>query len=263
MSTAPSQPAADLREADAPGDAAVGASDATPTESLPADRTPWVEAWAGVLCLSAVAATAALLMGRSGGWFLPAVCLGVGLLAAGFDAATGRVPNPITYTAVLIGLLGNGLAMILPAFGGARVAEHWLGAAGLAQSVYGLLVLGGIGVIGVAVAGMGGGDMKLLAAFGALLGLRQSINVLLCGVAVAVAYAVVNLLLSGRLNATLRVAAGHLLSLVYLRELPDLREAGVRGSRRTIPLAVPLLIGLFAPHLPPVRSAVQWLTAPG
>ena len=39
---------------------------------------------------------------------------------------------------------------------------------------------------------------------------------MLCGGAVAVLYAIVNLLIAGRLNATCRAAAVHFLNLLYL-----------------------------------------------
>jgi Flp pilus assembly protein protease CpaA len=106
---------------------------------------------------------------------------------------------------------------------------------------------------------MGGGDMKLLAAVGALLGLSRASDALLCALAVAVVYSLVNLAIRGRLNATVRAAAVQLLNLVYLR---DLTPAAL-PSRKTIPLAVPVLIGLVLSRLPPTIAASAWLKGVG
>jgi prepilin peptidase CpaA len=222
---------------------------------------PWPEAWTAVVCLAAVVATVGALTGSitGRGLFLPAICLGTALLAAGFDAATGRIPNPITYTGILLGLLlncaGPALQPVAP-----RLVSQWLGAAGPTQAALGLLVFGGIGLVGLMFAGMGGGDMKLLAAIGAILGVSRATDALMVGGAVAVAYALVNLLIAGRLNATVRVAAVHLLMLVYLRERAPLPVT--TPSRRTIPLAIPLLVGLLIARIPAVTGAVGWLTNP-
>ena len=229
-----------------------------PPRAAPASRRrfPWAEAWAGVLTLSAAAATAAPVAGggRGDGVFVPAVCLGVAALAAAFDAATGRIPNAVTYTAVLVGLVVNGAALALHA-AAPRLADHWLGAAGPTQSVFGLLAFGGVGLVCRLVAGMGGGDMKLLAAVGALLGVSRASDALACGLVVAAAYAVTNLLIAGRLNATVRAAAVLALNAAYFGDLTPTAAA----SRRSIPLAIPVLAGLVLSRLPPVVAASAWV----
>jgi prepilin signal peptidase PulO-like enzyme (type II secretory pathway) len=234
------------------------------TDSPMPRSVPWIEAWVAIVCLAAIMATVGLMArgGHGEGIFLGAFCLGLTALAAGFDAATGRIPNPITYTGVLAGLfincLGAALQRISP-----HLAEQWLGSAGPTQSVLGLLLFGGIGLVGMFFAGMGGGDMKLLAAIGAVLGLARAGDVLLCGAAVAVVYSVVNLLIAGKLNATVRTAASHLLILIYLRERPSISaETPSPASRRTIPLAIPLLAGLMLSGVPAIAGAIGWLTHP-
>ena len=244
---------------------------AIPADSEPATKTPWPEAWGAIVGLAAVVATIAMLVRGHGGTdagpsisglFLPVLCLGVVILAAGFDAATNRIPNPLTYTAVLVGIVLNCLALLLNQVA-PRVVSQWLGAAGPTQSALGLLLFGGIGLIGVVFAGMGGGDMKLLAAIGAMLGLTRASDVLICGAAVAIVYSLVNVIIAGRLNATFRIAASHLLNWVYLRRwtLADDREKP--ASRRTIPLALPLLAGMMLAQTPLVANAISWLTQPG
>ena len=214
-----------------------------PVEGLPtAVSGKWVEVWVAVVVMSAIIATASILIrgGQGAGVFLIALCTGAVLVAAGFDAATGRIPNPITYTAILLGLSVNSLGMVLRRVA-PGVAAHWLGAAGPTQALLGLLVFGGIGMVCLLLAGMGGGDMKLLAAVGAMLGLSRAADALACGVAVAVVYAVINLVLSGRLDATVRAAAVQMLNLAYLRD----RSSTAAHARRTIPLAVRFSSGLF------------------
>src|SRR4051812_48263448 len=122
-----------------------------PAESPPPAATPrpnanvpWPAIWTAVVALSAAVATVGLLArhGTGGGLFVPALCFGVVLLAAGFDSATARVPNPLTYAAILAGLflscLGAALATSAP-----RLAEYWLGAPAPSQALYGLLAFGG------------------------------------------------------------------------------------------------------------------------
>jgi prepilin peptidase CpaA len=229
--------------------------------SAPAPRpTPWLEVWVGVLVLAAIVATAALVAthGIKAGLFVRVLCLGTLVLAAGFDAATGRIPNPLTYNAVLLGLSVNCLGLLLK-LAAPRMAEHWLGAAGPTQALLGLLVFGGVGLVCKLLSGMGGGDMKLLAAVGAMLGLSRASDVLGCALVVAVVYSVVNLLIAGRLNATVRAAAVQALNLVFLRD----PAPTVGPSRRTIPLAVPVLLGMLLSALPPVAAATKWVKGIG
>jgi prepilin peptidase CpaA len=225
-------------------------------------RSHWSEIWAAAIGLSAVVATMALLLRPSSahGLFLLALCFAVALLAAGFDAATGRIPKQITYTGIVLGLGLNCADGLIrrhwPTF-----SFQWLGAAGPTQSLYGLLLFGGMGIIGVLFAGMGGGDMKLLAAVGAILGISNAGDALLCGYAIAIVYSLANLLVAGRLTATIRAAVVGLLNWVYLRERP--LAAGKRATQKTIPLAIPLLIGLIISRIPAVGSATGWLLRAG
>lgn len=83
-----------------------------------------------------------------------ALLLGV-LLAGGWDLARRRMPNWLTF-----GLMGLGLGMGFIAGG----------SAGLAVSLQGLLLGGALLFIPFLLGGMGAGDVKLLAAIGALKG---------------------------------------------------------------------------------------------
>lgn len=223
----------------------------------------WPETWVAVISLSALIATvAAVARPGSAGLFLPLLCLGATILAAVFDAATGRIPNPVTYTAILLGVALNGLApLVLHA--APRIAAGWLGAAGVSQSLHGLLIFGGIGLVGVIFAGMGGGDMKLLAAIGAMLGVGRATESLLVGLAVAIVYSLINLIIAGRLNAIFRAAACQMLDVIFLKRWTSLNEKIPAQGRWMIPQAIPLLIGMVLGHVPAVARFTTWLMNPG
>jgi prepilin peptidase CpaA len=77
------------------------------------------------------------------------------VVAAGWDIATRRIPNPLTLTAMGCGLLGH-LSL---------THGH-----GLAWSAAGLTVGLGLMLPPALLGSLGGGDLKLMAALGALLG---------------------------------------------------------------------------------------------
>lgn len=214
-------------------------------QALPAEnsiRIPWIWVWMILLALAgAGSAIAAALRDQRDGLFIPALTLGFLLLAAGYDAATGRIPNPLTYTAILIGLAINAAAWGLDRFGNAPI--DWVGAVGPTQSFVGLLICGGIGILCMIGGGFGGGDMKVLASLGAMLGWRRSVDPLLFGLGVAAVYSLINLAIRGRLNRVMGIAATQLLTLVYLHRPAPLPAIATSASK--IPLALPLVIGLL------------------
>jgi prepilin signal peptidase PulO-like enzyme (type II secretory pathway) len=228
--------------------------------SMARPSLPWLEIWAGVVAFSAVLATINLMVRgqHATGLFVPILCLVVVGLAAAFDAATGRLPNPLTYTAILLGLFINSTGTLLQTTAPAA-AEHWLGAVGPKQAFEGLLLFGGIGVVSFLVRGMGGGDMKQIAAVGAMLGISRAADALLCALAIAIVNGLVNLVVAGRLSAALRRAAGQLLDLVFLGQLPT--PARIRHSE--IPVAIPIFLGVLLAHLPVVARISAWLFGAG
>jgi Flp pilus assembly protein protease CpaA len=215
----------------------------------------WPVLWTVLLALAALGATAALvLIGPApvpaagspshAGYFLLVLTVLIATLAAWFDAATTRIPNPLTYTALALGLILNLVQSIATSGHQSKLTawlSAWLGAPGVADGLFGLALCGGIGLICLLFAGMGGGDMKLLTAFGVLLGFGQVRAVLVWALVAALPYAIVNLLVLGRLNRVLKVASLLLLSCVYLRQ-PAAVET---PSKTSVPLAVPLLAGLL------------------
>lgn len=208
----------------------------------------WLALWMGMAAVAWTGSLIAALAGH-GGHLAATMCLVVLLAATAFDAATSRIPNELTYPAMLIGLALGCVAHL----GGAPA--RLAGSAGAVQSVLGLLACGGIGLASMALAGMGGGDMKLLAAVGAMLGMSAAMTVLLYALAAAVIYALADLTVRGRLNSAMREVAVGALELVCIGRPPsEQRPAG-----RTIPLAVPLLAGLVLSRMVPARTVWAWL----
>jgi len=217
------------------------------------DRLPWAATWVLLLSLSAVV-NALLIAATHGtrGFFLPALATCVCLLAALFDAWTHRIPNPLTYTAALLGLGLNLMAPLLETVH-AHAAVVWLGAVGPGASLLGLGVCAGIPLLLLplvwAVFGRDSlnlGDLKVMAAVGVSLGLINTASVAIVALGVALVYAAVNLAVMGRLNSVLSAGAHRLLELFYLRRLmtPLPGEAVTAASH--IPMAVPLALGTAA-----------------
>ena len=98
----------------------------------------------------------------------------VGLLLAASvtDILRGRISNWITYPGLVAGLL----------FGAIRLSEAGhleLDTTGLTESLLGIAGCGGIMLTCFLLSDMGGGDVKLLAAVGAFLGLQHGLTALL------------------------------------------------------------------------------------
>jgi prepilin peptidase CpaA len=94
---------------------------------------------------------------------------GIAIVAAWFDVRSARIPNWFTYGALLGALLLRGML---------------LGWAGLKNGALGIAIAGGIFFLLFLLGGMGGGDVKLMAAVGAWAGDSQVLLILL-GAAIA------------------------------------------------------------------------------
>lgn len=119
--------------------------------------------------------------------------------AAWFDLASKRIPNALTYSSWVLGLL---LGVV---YGGlAGLGNSALGfAAGFVPLL--LLYIGG---------SLGGGDVKLMGGVGALLGFPAGLNALISSILVGGFFAAVILLWQGRLIPILRYAFSRLWSMV-------------------------------------------------
>ncbi|MEM8947543.1 MAG: A24 family peptidase [Planctomycetota bacterium] len=102
------------------------------------------------------------------------------LLAAAchHDWSKLKIPNSLTYPAVVAGLGLNLFATALVAFSG-RTTPEWLGTVGLANSLLGLFVGFSVMAIVFAIARKGAGDVKLAAAMGTLVGAADMFAILI------------------------------------------------------------------------------------
>jgi prepilin peptidase CpaA len=106
------------------------------------------------------------------------IALALAIAAAVVDVQQHRIPNRLTYPAIVLGFLLRGLL---------------LGGKGLLTALSGCLLAGGIVFLFYAVRAMGAGDVKLLAAIGSLVGPSHAVVVLLAtaifGGVLAIGYA--------------------------------------------------------------------------
>jgi prepilin peptidase CpaA len=124
-------------------------------------------------------------------YFLSAAAILVSLVAAATDLRSGLIPNKLTVAAMVVGLIAGGLA-------------H--GVMGLLASFCGLVVCAAVpGVVYKASQGrgIGGGDIKLFAALGALLGPTHGLEVELSAFLLLGVFALFRLAFLGQLGRVL------------------------------------------------------------
>lgn len=128
------------------------------------------------------------------------------LLALYFDLTQKKIPNFLTFPVILWGLLSHTIAG---------------GLDGLLFSAPGLLLGLAVFFIPYLLGGMGGGDVKLLGAIGALKGLQfvfhAAIFTALCGGVLAIIYLIYNRQLLRTLRRILAIVAVPLLTALYFR----------------------------------------------
>lgn len=167
------------------------------------------------------------------------LAIGVTAIAAGFDLRSGRIPNALTYSALLIGV-GLGFAPAAEIGWDARLL-------GLAVAFVPSFVL-------FLAHSLGGGDVKLLAAVGALVGYPLVLDVLFWTIAVGTAWSLLVLVRSGRLIETLRHLAV-LLGVVATRNRPGF----VPATDLRIPFGAAILVAVVCAVLVPALR----VAAPG
>jgi prepilin peptidase CpaA len=179
-------------------------------------------------------------------WLLPTCAIVVVLVAAITDLRSGRIPNVLTFPVMLIGLAIHG-------FG------H--GIAGLVESLLGLVICAAVpGIVYRASQGrgIGGGDIKLFAALGALLGPSQGLEVELSSFVLIGAYALFRLAFQGKL---LKMLAGSLRAMLGLF-VPKMRarqdeNSGSMTTMRMGPAIFFAVVTVLA--MPYVVRWVPWL----
>lgn len=112
-------------------------------------------------------------------WLLDGAVIAA-LLGAWFDVISARIPNRLTYPAILTAL---------------ALRFSFLGWRGLLEGLLGVVLCGGAFLLLFVIHAMGGGDVKLMAAVGAWVGYRNAgVALIVCALAgglIALGYVVV------------------------------------------------------------------------
>lgn len=165
-------------------------------------------------------------------------------VAAIIDARTGRIPNRLTFPALLLG----------PVF--------WLiafGKFGLAESLAGILLCGVPPLLAFRAGGMPGGDLKLFAAIGGLVGPVMGIEIEFFSMFAAGLFGVCLLAFRGRLRETFGQAYVRLMNRMlpkkWHREEREIERMTIRigpfafvGSLIAIVQRLPLWVEYFDGH---------------
>jgi prepilin peptidase CpaA len=150
------------------------------------------------------------------------------------NARTRRIPNALTFALAAAGMLASFFA------GGTMSPWH---------SLFGLLAGLGLVLPSFCVGGIGGGDVKLLAAVGAWVGPVGVVIVYLAVSVVGMLIVLVQASVKGRLMALFRNSAVIAINLAHLRRLgaDNANEVGqsCRSIDEPLPYAVPVLAGVL------------------
>jgi prepilin peptidase CpaA len=144
------------------------------------------------------------------------------------DVRTRRIPNAFTGPAILAGLALNAWT------GGWSGFEASLG--GLAIAI--VLLLGPF-----ALGGIGGGDVKMMGAIGALLGPQLVLRALVAGLALGGVVAVVHLARHAQLGQKLANIGRMLANAILSRSFEPLRLPTTGPTAVLLPYSVPLGVG--------------------
>jgi len=176
------------------------------------------------------------------------IVLGVVLIiAAVFDLRSGRIPNWLTYPAIIIGLVGHGI------IGGIHGKPDTMGlvgsAIGFTVGFFPLLLCWLAG-------GIGGGDVKLTGAIGALGGWRLVLGAMLYGFIIAAIMAVVVMIRRKIVRRTLKRVWNTMVLLV----IPGSRPGNpTDADSPRIALASAICLGTIIAMLEPIiRSKLGW-----
>jgi prepilin peptidase CpaA len=154
----------------------------------------------------------------------------VGLCIA-LDVRTRRIPNVVTVPAIVLGLAVNGL---------------YMGPHGVATSLAGLVLPVALLLFPFALGGIGGGDVKMMAAVGALLGPRLAVWGLVLGMILGGGIMLAHLGRIGRLREKLRATASMVSAAVATGSVAPLRPTGDPQEIVALPYSVPLGLGTLA-----------------
>lgn len=163
----------------------------------------------------------------------------VGLLGAVTDVRSARIPNRLTYSALLAGLGLRGLVLGVPA---------------MASGAAGMLVAGGLFLVLFVVGAMGGGDMKLMTAVAAWVGSSHVLTLIfgaaLAGGVLALGHSIFRNMLGETFRNTIRLVSFRLIS--GIQPHPELNVQSATSQR--IPFGVAIAIGALCC----VGNAIWW-----
>jgi prepilin peptidase CpaA len=154
--------------------------------------------------------------------------LGFAMLCVATDLHSRRIPNVLTGVGLLAGLALNAL---------------YFGGEGLAGSAAGLAVAFAVLLVPFALGGIGGGDVKMMAAVGALLGPRVTAGALVAGLILGGIVMTVHLVRLGRLRETVRTVGTMAAASAVGGTLEPLRVSDSTPGAVTLPYSVPLGLG--------------------
>jgi len=117
-----------------------------------------------------------------------------------FDLKERKIPNKITFTGILIGILFN------------IITGGWMG---LLQSLLGMFAGLAIFFLPFVMGGMGAGDVKLMGAIGALMGWEFSLMTALYSAIVGGVMVIIHLLYTGKLRETFKKMLYSLINLLF------------------------------------------------
>ncbi|HLK12648.1 MAG TPA: A24 family peptidase [Candidatus Binatia bacterium] len=152
-------------------------------------------------------------------------------LAVGTDVRARRIPNHVSGAAALAGLVLNAL---------------YFGAPGLRDSAAGLVVVVALLLPPFALGGVGGGDVKMMGAVGALLGPARAVAALGAGMALGGVVMAAHLAGCGRLREKLRRLGCMSADALLHRSLVPLGVAASAADAVALPYSVPLGLGTLA-----------------
>jgi prepilin peptidase CpaA len=147
------------------------------------------------------------------------------------DVRTLRIPNVLTGPAMLVGLVLN---------------ASFAGWAGLGASLAGFALALVILIGPFALGGVGGGDVKMMAAVGALVGPRLVLHSLVLGLILGGVFAIVHLARHARLREKLVAVRNMFVNAVLARSTAPLRLSTSSPNTVALPYSLPLGVGTLA-----------------
>lgn len=146
------------------------------------------------------------------------------------DVRTRHIPNPLTGAALVAGLLLNTL--------------HF-GTPGLVHAAIGATLAVALLLAPFALGGVGGGDVKMMGAAGALVGVKVVLVGLVAGLILGGIVMVAHLLRVGRLGEKLTATGRMVSSAARAGSVDPLRLSDESPDAVTLPYSVPLGVGLL------------------